>query len=181
LFLIRQNNVLPFLGQDQLKSCALIVNPAEKVRVVIGGMSHLRKISAYLRELKGDQPPVYFFMEGITRNLLTVADEIKRLSGKNCVCQKDFSEKAGMNEIRIYDLRTHFVKVANAHPAQKTSVAIFGEMALSSAELVLSWKNAKIILEDLGAGDAAEFLKMHADAIFPASSFAFFTSEQLNE
>jgi chemotaxis protein methyltransferase CheR len=181
LFLNRQNNVLQFRGPDQFKSCALITNPAQKVRVVVGGMTHLRKISSYLRDLNGDQPPVYLFIEGMPRNLATVADEIKRLSGKNCAHDPDFIEKAGINEIRVYDLRKNFAKVADAHRAQKTSLAILGDLALSSSELVLSWKNAGLILEDLGFGEAAEFLKMHTDAIFPASGFAFLTSEQLNE
>ena len=175
----RKNNVRTFKVLEQFKKSAPLSTPIGKARVIVAGSSHLQKISHYIRELNGPQPPLYLFFEGIGTNLAPLALEIQRASGKTCVVAKDTQGKAGVDEIVICDFKSNFTKIADAHQGDRTSLAVLGDIGEFSSQLILSWKNVQLIIEDLGLGEASLDLKAHTSEIFPASSFAFLSSEYL--
>jgi chemotaxis protein methyltransferase CheR len=179
ILVARRNNVRAFRGQDQFKKAAVITVPEQKARVVIAGTSHLQKISGYLRELQGDQPPTYLFFEGIGSNLASLVHEIQRASGKQCQLLLEGQFRGNLNEVIVCDFKTMFSKVQAEHEKDKVSIAVLGDVGALSSQLILSWKGAQLILEDLGQGEAAETLKPHSQEIFPASSFVFLSSEYL--
>ena len=112
-------------------------------------------------------------------NLVSVAAELQRASGKTCVISKENQGSARPGEIVICDFKNEFRKIAETHAEILTSIGVLGDVGKFSSELILTWKGAQLILEDLGMGEAAASLMPHTQEIYPASSFAFLSSEYL--
>lgn len=163
---------------SQFKKSIVVKNPANKARVLICGLGDESKIVNYLKDLSGDQPPFYIFVEGAAEALPQFAQRISSLCGKTL---KDSSHATMLKpgEIGLFDFKTSFETVKGWHKGHRTALGVFGEISKAASQKVVQWTGTQILLEDLGGKQGAEKLQSVANDIFPATSFGYVSSEFL--
>jgi chemotaxis protein methyltransferase CheR len=178
--LLKGRMPLPTQGLDeQFKKTLEIKYPERKARVMVTGVSSLKKTADLLKTLQGDQPPVYLLFEGVAPNLPAFAEHLSKLSGKTVRAQERIISKALPGEIVVVDFKTSIPTLASVHEMDRVSVSVFGEIGKGSAQLLRTWHFGHLLLEDLGGGRGAEALQIFANDVFPSSSFVYMGSEYL--
>jgi chemotaxis protein methyltransferase CheR len=166
---------------QQFKRSIAIQKPEQKARVVFASLSDSKKVVSYIRDLNGTQPPLYVFVEGAEETLTLFADQLKLQSGKPVQYATELKTAAKPNEIILLDFKKHFDGVRGFHRSHKTSICVHGEVAKHTAQKILSWTGAHLLLEDLGNQKGADKLHASAKDIFPATSFGYVSSEYLGQ
>lgn len=151
-----------------------IKNPSQKARVFIGNYSDKEKIKSSVKELKGDQPPLFLFFEGNYNYLEALEQEFKSL-GKVSVYSEELD--LSQNHIYICDFSKHYSNIINKISTFKRSYSVFGILSKNVLTKLLDEHGSQVLVEDT-PGITKEVREVAQD-IFPWTSFAHLGTEYL--
>ena len=178
--LLSSNTGVTHLGLDrafQTKGTVSVERADEKLRVVCFSLSARERVKNLLKEFQGDQPSCVLMVEGGALALPAVADYLTRETGKKVQYSENSPTQFEPNTIFLVDLASSVDIVQKTALKKETSVLVFGELAKLSAERLLLFRGAHLVLEDLGGGKGSQILQDVANDIVLSTSFSYLSDE----
>jgi chemotaxis protein methyltransferase CheR len=130
---------------------------------------------------EGNQPATIVFFEGQDEVLPAIVKE-HGLDFKNKLVYWDKMQDLKSNEIYFVDLKKWSHEIAKKHESMKCSIMCFGMVSKNCADKVLQFKNAQLLLEDMGSKNNEKSpLKDVASDIVPATSFIYMANVFLSD
>jgi chemotaxis protein methyltransferase CheR len=154
---------------------------SNKLRVFTASISDLKKIKELYKMGEGNQPATIVFFEGQDEVLPAIVKE-HGLDFKNKLVYWDKMQDLKSNEIYFVDLKKWSHEIAKKHESMKCSIMCFGMVSKNCADKVLQFKNAQLLLEDMGSKNNEKSpLKDVASDIVPATSFIYMANVFLSD
>ncbi|MGZ3787567.1 MAG: CheR family methyltransferase [Bacteriovorax sp.] len=175
----RKNTVSSFDNENQKKF--VIANPEKKMRIMLASLSDLSVIKAFSRSLDHSQPPTFVFFEGHGEILEAVAREHAHEFKQKVIYFSHPEMKVEPNCIYFADFKTHFFNVSKKYSGVPCSILAYGAVSVHAAKMVGEWKNAQLLLEDLGEKvNRNHPLKAISSDVVPATSFSYMSCRFLS-
>ena len=125
-------------------------DPSSMLRVITASISDLKKLKEFYKHTEGKQPVSVVFFEGQDEVLPSIVKEHAK-DFKMKVNYYDGSNKTlNSNEIYFVDMKKYGKEIQDSRQNNKKSVMCFGAVSKQCAEFVLGFKDAQLLLEDLG-------------------------------
>ncbi len=160
----------------------VILNPADKLRVVVMSLSQRSKLRGLFAELIGPQPPTFILVDGGGEALAAMIPILTKVAGKVISFAETLPKDPESGKVYLMDLDTHakalFEQNGKGHP---TSILVYGEVPQASAEKILQFQGAHLLLEDLGGAKGTASLMDAANDVVPATSFPYMSIEFLSQ
>lgn len=154
-----------------------ITDTRNKLRVLTGSISDLKKMKEFFKHSEGVQPPTVVFFEGQSEVLEAIIKENARDFRMKVNYLPDEKTDLRPGEIYFSDLKKNCKLVADKYSSYSTSVLCFGIVSKGCADQVLNFRNAQLLLEDMGpAQNKKSLLKDVASDIVPMTSFAYMSN-----
>lgn len=153
-----------------------IKNPESKARIAFSNFSDIKKVKQFLKELRGDQPPVYLFFEGNSNYLDVIKAELEL--GLDVSIYRD-DPQARVGRIYLCDLDDDYNDVKVKLNLKTLSVCAFGMQTQAVCDAILDLSPKQLLLEDLDNFNSP--LEEVADDIFPWTSFSHLGTEFLSK
>jgi chemotaxis protein methyltransferase CheR len=154
-----------------------IDDPSNKVRVLTASISDLKKIKQFQSGSHGICPPTVVFFEGQSEILEALVKENSREYSQKLFVLADENMPLQPGEIYFADMKKYFKPMSKKYERYKTSIMCFGIVSKFCSESVIDWKNAQLLLEDLGVGENKKnLLKDVATDVVPMTSFAYMSN-----
>jgi chemotaxis protein methyltransferase CheR len=157
-----------------------IDDPKNKMRVFTASISDFKRIKKFFEQCVGQQPPTIIFFEGQGEILEALAKDFSREIKFILHYMPDDKMEIKPGEVYFIDMKKWFKPMAQKYSHFKTSVMCFGMVSKFCSENVLEWKNAQLLLEDLGEKENQKgALKDVATDIVPMTSFPYMSTNFL--
>lgn len=148
-----------------------------KVRVITGSISDMKKMKEFFKHTDGTQPPSVVFFEGQTEVLEGLVKEHSKDFKMKVHFLADEKMELKTNEIYFADMKKYCRPLADKYSKYETSILCFGAVSKGCADNVLNWKNAQLLIEDMGQKmNHKSPLKDVASDCVPATSFAYMSN-----
>lgn len=158
-----------------------IANPKDCLRIMTATISDLKKIKQMAKNFTDQEPPVLVFFEGQNEVLPGLVKEYNLDFKNKLICFEDNLELK-LGHIYFVDMKTYGDKLIQKYAKHKVSVMCFGAVSKNTSDFVLHWKNAQMLLEDIGASENKKaILKDVATDIVPATSFIYMSNVFLSK
>ena len=155
-----------------------IEKPETKLRIVVLPLSARSKLKFLFNEWTGVQPPTLLFVEGAKDALPALAETLSKEVGHKITAPTSAPASLNPNEIILLDFSSAAQSViAGIAKNKKISILVFGDIPKASAEKILQFQGAHLVLEDLGSGKGAKALIDVANDIVLHTSFAYLSNE----
>ena len=153
-----------------------ITNVEEKARVALLNYIDFSKLKQFVRELKGEQPPLVIFFQGNKNYLDVLREELENTTSYRC--QVYSSEQSLMSNCAyLADFSSDFENIKNKLNNKTTTFSIFGECTPVAADMIKNWKDIHLLIED--TIEQNHILRQFASDIFPWTSFSHVGTEYL--
>ncbi len=103
-----------------------IENVDDKARAYIGSFSHLNAMTASLKELRGNQPPIFIFFEGNQNYLDGICESVSSNTSWPCHVW-DEAVEVKSHTVFICDLARDMSRLLELYKDRPTSISIFGQ------------------------------------------------------
>jgi chemotaxis protein methyltransferase CheR len=151
-----------------------VLDPLHKLRVLTGSISDLKKMKEFFKHSSGVQPPTVILFEGQSEVIEGLIKEHARDFKLKVNFYNDEKTELKVDEIYFADMKKWVNVIASKHSNYITSIMCFGIVSKGCAENILNFKNAQLLLEDMGpAQNGKSHLKDVASDIVPMTSFAY--------
>lgn len=159
----------------------VLANPKDCLRVMTATISDLKKIKQMAKGFESQDPPLLIFFEGQYEVLPGLVKEYASEFKNKVYCYEENLElKVG--HTYFVDMKKYGEKLVQKHHHQKVSIMCFGAISKSMGDFVLHWKNAQLLLEDIGASENKKsVLKDVATDTVPATSFMYMSNVFLSK
>jgi chemotaxis protein methyltransferase CheR len=175
----RKNTISSFDKENEKKY--VISNPEKKVRAILASISDLPKIKYFFSELDNSQPSTFIFFEGQNEILGALTEEHKKDFKQQVVLYEGPHIKIEPNKIYFADFKSWYLEVHKRYTNSPSSLLVLGCVSKHSARVASEWKNAQLLLEDLGEkGNETHPLKAFSTDVVPATSFAYMSCRYLS-
>ncbi|WP_127714644.1 CheR family methyltransferase [Halobacteriovorax sp. HLS] len=149
----------------------------EKFRVIVSSLSDQKKVVKYFHELHGKQPATLMLFEGQDNLLAAIQEELSDKLRFPVEILDSVDAKLEPGKVYLADFKKAFKPAYEQHKDQKSSILVFGQCSSHSAEQLLEWSDAQLLIEDVGVSSS---LNEVATDIVPTTSFAYMSSEYLS-
>ncbi|MFZ4402584.1 MAG: CheR family methyltransferase [Pseudobdellovibrionaceae bacterium] len=163
------------------KKSSIISNPENKLRILIGGLTHKKVIDTIVSQMKPSDPHLLILVEGAKDALDVYANELKKKTAlKINVCADNLISKSG--EIFIYDLKSIPSSIEGAIKQKKCAAMILGLPSGNAVNFFNKNINIYWILEDLPETNEKNYIEIKDKSSFiaPATSFMSISEENLD-
>jgi chemotaxis protein methyltransferase CheR len=169
----------PHLSLDRsFQKASRIENPESKLRIVMLPLSARSKLKFLVKQWTGIQPATLLFVEGAKDALLSLAEALSKEVGHKISAPATLPAALNPGEITLLDFSSTVQSVlTGVAKNKKISISVFGDISKSSAEMILKFNGAHLVLEDLGFGKGAKALADFASDIVLHTSFAYLSNE----
>jgi chemotaxis protein methyltransferase CheR len=158
----------------------LVTDVKNSLRVLTASISDMKKVKEFFKCATGSQPTTIVFFEGQEEILGSLAAEYSKDFGMSVSIWDNTQSNLKVGEIYFADSKKWCKELAEKNKHMKTSIMCFGNVSKANSELLLNWKNAQLLLEDLGeANNKKSQLKDVASDIVPVTSFAYMSNVYL--
>jgi chemotaxis protein methyltransferase CheR len=173
----------PNLSLDkQFQKKVRIDRPESKLRLVILPLSSRAKLKNLFQETPGVQPATLLFVEGSKEAIPALAETLSKETGQKIVGATEIPTTLLPNQIYLMDLGSALPQVALAHSkSKKASILVYGDLSKGSADKILQYSGAHLLLEDLGSGRGAKALQDIASDTVPHTSFGYMSCEYFSK
>lgn len=154
----------------------IIQNPENKARIFIVTHSNNKTITEIIKDLRGDQPPIFLVYEGSDSFLPGAQSSFEKAGLKN-VSLIDEANSFSTSNIYVCDFKRNFNTIVGKYKNQKVSICIFGSATEKAVNSLSDFANAQILLEENEYLN--EDLREVVSDIFPATSFGHVGTEFL--
>lgn len=152
-----------------------------KLRILVGGLGDRDHIKEMIGSCKRPQPATVVLFHGSENLLANLSTQWEKEFGTVEFISEP-PTKLESNKIYVGDFAKLFGSLKEKHSKIKTSVLIFGDVTGKMKELLPTWENAQLILEDrptLSKSNSA--IKEIASYCVPITSFKYHSDEFLCE
>ncbi len=152
------------------------IEPVTSLRILVGNPNQLASLAKVLSEIRSQSCPTLFLCESPHDSLAITAQELKSktLNSHLAVIPMigELSEKdLCANTLFVCDSKKFFAQ-ASRFRGRRCSILSFGNTSTSTLEIFSDWKDAQVLVEDLGPGSESKNQKWISDVV-PLSSFAY--------
>lgn len=175
----RKSTVSSFDKENQKKF--VIGSPEKKVRLIFGTLSDLPAMRSFFVDLDNSQPPTMIFFEGQGEILEGIVKEHQRDFKKTVVFFDSMDTKLEANKIYFVDFKKYYSLFQKKYETCPTSILIYGNTSAHAAKQISLWKNADLLLEDIGEkANLKHPLKARASDVVPVTSFPYMSCRYLS-
>ena len=175
-----RKNIISSYDKESQKKYA-ILKPEKKMRAILASISDLLKIKYFFNELDNSQPSIFVFFEGQNEILGALIEEHKKDFKQQIVLYEGPNTKIEPNKIYFADFKSWYLEVHRKYTNYPSSLLVLGCVSKHSARVVSEWKNAQLLLEDLGEqGNDTHPLKAFSTDVVPATSFSYMSCRYLS-
>lgn len=151
-------------------------DPKNKICILTASISDMKKLKKYFYDSEGKRPPTIIFFEGQAE----ILEALVRDFGKDFKYKVKFYDgisELHVEEIYFADMKKYFRPIQSKYEKYKTSIMCFGHVSKYCSETVINWKNAQLLLEDLGQkNNKKSHLFEVATDVVPATSFPYMSN-----
>jgi chemotaxis protein methyltransferase CheR len=148
------------------------------LRVVALNLSSRPKLKSLFAEAGVGGPPFVLLVDGAKDTLTAIAALIGKQFGVKVSAPDELPQTLRAGEIYLFDLATQTEKIAKSFgSARKVSVMVLGEITTASANRLMNFQGAQLLLEDTGGKKGAAALRELASDIVPVTSFSYLSLE----
>jgi chemotaxis protein methyltransferase CheR len=159
----------------------ILANPKDCLRVMTATISDLKKIKHMAKNFSESEPPVLVFFEGQNEVLPGLVKEYNSDFKNKLVCFEE-NKELKLGHVYFVDMKTYGDKLIQKYSKLKISIMCFGTVSKNTGDFVLHWRNAQLLLEDIGASDNKKsVLKDVATDVVPATSFIYMSNVFLSK
>ncbi len=164
---------------ESFQKSVQIQYPHKFIRIILAQLSDKARLQAIIKECGKQQPPTFILLDGAKDTLEGFAQTI---GFRNKTVGTWPTQALQADEIFIADAKqfsTYFSSRVKEIPA---SILIMGEVSPNLSNVLENWKQAQILVEDLGpkSNGHSPFRKYQTD-IVPVTSFAYMSVEFLSK
>ena len=155
-----------------------ISDPDSKLRVVVGPLSERKAFKRLAQEFKGTQPPMLLVVEGVKDALAGVAQALSSEMGRP-VTPVENAAKLDPGQIYVVDAQNLDAFFTKHGSGRLVSILVFGNPSKATAQKLMVFPKAQLVLQDLGMGKgSAALAEVATDVVIP-SSFAYLSDAYL--
>lgn len=170
--LVGQTSVRDLSLDQSFQTRPEVTDPASKLRVILFSLSERKSLHRLLGEFKGNQPPTVLVLAGAKEALPGIAEVLKTQIGKSVSLALN-ATSLNANDVLLSDIE-ELEPFYNKFCAERsTSILVFGNPSKAVAKRLMVFRNAHLVLQDLGKGEGAASLKELANDVVLPSSFAY--------
>ena len=159
----------------------LIGSPEKKIRILLASISDFGRIKSFFRELDRSQPATFLFLEGHGEILEAIVKEHSREFTQKMIFYNGDEIKIESNAIYVADFKTCFLNISKRYTGTPTSILCFGNISSHAAKCVGEWRNAQLLIEDLGDKlNKAHSLRAISTDVVPVTSYAYMSCRYLS-
>lgn len=175
----RKPVISSFDNENQQKF--IIANPEKKSRVIYASISDFPRLKVFLNHLDNSQPSTIIFFEAHGEILEAIVNEHAKDFKMPVVFYNNAEIKTEPNKIYFSDFKTYFGVLSKKLAHHPSSLLVFGNVSGHSAKKIAEWKNAQLLIEDMGEKlNNGHPLKAFSTDVVPATSFAYMSCRYLS-
>jgi chemotaxis protein methyltransferase CheR len=152
-----------------------LVQPENKLRIIVAGLQDRKKLKDLFHELKGVQPPSLVLVVGSEGALPSLAGQFMQDWNHPISLLDNWSGNLKPGELYLGDFSKLWELAKNSMNSRQTSILVYGMVPQASSAKIAQWKNAQILIEDL-SHENQTLRKVATDQV-PATSFAYMSSK----
>jgi chemotaxis protein methyltransferase CheR len=167
-----------FTFDREYKKSFAICSPLNKVKIIFGQFSDLKKINHLLKEIDQENSKVPVFVVFENQEHLTESFFDKLYNPKNYKKSlwSNSNSKLDLETVYIANFEQHFSNIKTQFKQYQTSIMILNRLASHHMDVIFTWDDANIVAEDVGA---RQHEKYRFNDLVPFTSFMYLSTKYL--
>lgn len=156
---------------------SILKHPENKLRMICFPLSAREKIKSLFKELSGQQPPTLLIIEGAGDAQAGLIDSLSKEFQKSVHLYDPTQVTLKSGEMYCISPQELEKIAASSKKYHAVSILVYGEVSKKTAQSLLAFHGAQLIVEDQSSRAGTKLLVDVASDLIPATSFAYHSHE----